>query len=175
MMTRIFSSLLAFLFASVCLAADAPASKALFDPNAEGAAKRIGPNGMAQPEVSYALAGNGIEVAIAANGTSSFPGIVIAPPAPWDLSAFGHVEARITNLGAAPVRLSLRVDDDGPWQSEPYSAEKISVKPGQSGTISTIFNTSKPKPSTSCGRLLANSSGPRCSSPVAKIPSAYSG
>ena len=140
MMTRIFSSLLAFLFASVCLAADAPASKALFDPNAEGAAKLVGPNGMAQPEVSYALAGNGIEVTIATNGTSSFPGIVIAPPAPWDLSAFGHVEARITNLGAAPVRLSLRVDDDGPWQSEPYSAEKISVKPGQSGTISTIFN-----------------------------------
>jgi beta-glucanase (GH16 family) len=130
----------ACLLAAAAYAADAPAPKLLFDPAATDAAKLVTNNGDKQPDVTYTVANGGIEVTIAANGTSSYPGIVITPPAPWDLSAFGHVEARIVNTGGSIVRLSLRVDDDGPWQDEPYSAEKITVKPGQSGTVSTIFN-----------------------------------
>ncbi|MBI3831442.1 MAG: glycoside hydrolase family 16 protein [Planctomycetes bacterium] len=120
-------------------AAELP-TKVLFDPAAIDAAKQVALNGSSQPEVACALADNGIEVTVAADGKSSFPGIVITPPAAWDLSAYGRIDARIVNLGASPLNLSLRADDDGPWQNEPYSAGKVTLKPHESGSVTAIFH-----------------------------------
>ena len=123
------------LFAHAAHAADGPTPKLLFDATAPNAIKQLAPNGPSQPEVSFKLVDKAIEVTIAANGKSSYPGIVLTPPTPWNLLGCGHVEAKITNTGTSFLRLSLRIDDNGPWQGEPYSAEKIGLKPGQSGTV----------------------------------------
>ncbi|MDQ2687712.1 MAG: glycoside hydrolase family 16 protein, partial [Armatimonadota bacterium] len=60
----------------------------------------------------------------------------------WDLSAFGHVEARVTNTGAQPLNLSLRVDNAGDWKDNPWNTESVSLKPGETGTVTTIFGYS---------------------------------
>ena len=88
--------------------------------------------------------GGGVSVTIAP-GKSQYPGITLKPQDDpvWDLSNYGHVEARITNTGEAPLRLNLRVDnphDDA--QKAAWNAEMLTLPPGQSGTIKTIFGYS---------------------------------
>ncbi|MGB8355431.1 MAG: family 16 glycosylhydrolase [Chthoniobacteraceae bacterium] len=77
-------------------------------------------------------------------GVSGYPGINIKPEgAPvWDLSKYGHVEARITNMGDKNLSLSLRVDNAGDWHEGPWNTESFSLKPATSGTISVIFGYS---------------------------------
>ena len=57
----------------------------------------------------------------------------------WDLSAFGHVEARVVNTGAHASRLLLRVDNAGDWKKSPYSTGQIDLAPGESGTVKAVF------------------------------------
>jgi beta-glucanase (GH16 family) len=81
----------------------------------------------------------GLSVAIAA-GDSGYPGIGIKPDgAAWDLSSFGHVEARIANTGAKELDLNLRLDNAGDWQKDPWNTESIRIKPGETGTAAVIF------------------------------------
>jgi len=73
-------------------------------------------------------------------GKEDYPGIRIPPDGgSWDLAAYGHVEARVVNTGDKPLFLSLRVDNAGNWQDNPWNTESITLAPGASGTISTIF------------------------------------
>jgi len=90
-------------------------------------------------QVTTALSTSGLTVTIQP-GADNYPGINIKPRgASWDLSAFGHVEARITNTGAKPISIALRVDNDGNWQDNPWNTESITIDPGKSGTAKTIF------------------------------------
>jgi beta-glucanase (GH16 family) len=57
----------------------------------------------------------------------------------WDLSAFGHVEARVVNAGAQDARLVLRVDNEGDWQKSPFSTAQIDLPPGERGTLKVVF------------------------------------
>lgn len=77
-------------------------------------------------------------------GNDNYPGITIlpGPSKTWDLSSFGHVVVSITNTGEKPLQLTIRVDDDGPWQSNPWNAENMSVPPGQSVSKKVIFGYS---------------------------------
>ena len=76
-------------------------------------------------------------------GKEGYPGIKLAPKdGTWDLSAFGHVEARVVNTGAKPISISLRVDNSGDWQDGPWNTESVYLKPGNAGTITTIFGYS---------------------------------
>ena len=76
-------------------------------------------------------------------GKEEYPGIAVKPTgAPWNLSAFGHVEAQIVNTGQKPLFLALRVDDAGDWSTNPTNTESITLKPGESGVIKTIFGYS---------------------------------
>ena len=73
-------------------------------------------------------------------GADAYPGVTIKPESPtWDLSAFGHVEAKVTNLGDAPLALVLQIDNAGDWHNAPWNAEQVTIKPGASGTVSVIF------------------------------------
>jgi beta-glucanase (GH16 family) len=81
----------------------------------------------------------GLVVSIAA-GAADYPGLGIKPEgAAWDLSAYGHVAARLVNTGAGELSLNLRVDNAGEWQKDPWNTESIRLKPGEAGTATVIF------------------------------------
>lgn len=90
-------------------------------------------------EVSTTLTGGHVQVSIAP-GKSDYPGVSVVPPnGAWDLSKYGHVEAKFTNTGTKPIALSLRVDNAGNWQDNPWNTETLTLAPGVSGTVKTIF------------------------------------
>ncbi len=83
--------------------------------------------------------GTGLGVRIDA-GDDGYPGLAIIPsPGSWNLSPYGHVQARVINTGDTPLHLSLRVDNAGDWKQNPWNTESKSIKPGESGTIKVIF------------------------------------
>ena len=77
-------------------------------------------------------------------GRDAYPGVILKPGSavPWDLSAFGHVESRVSNLGTAPMTVVLQVDNAGDWRNAPWNAEPVSLKPGATATVSVIFGHS---------------------------------
>jgi hypothetical protein len=79
-------------------------------------------------------------------GKDEYPGVTLKPAAPWDLSAFGHIEARVTNLGTKQLPLTLRVDDTGPWQDNPWNSNNAYIEPGKTSTATTIFGYTWGKP-----------------------------
>ena len=73
-------------------------------------------------------------------GEEGYPGVTLAPSGKaWDLSAYGHVDACVKNLGTKAVSVCLRIDDDGDWQANPWNAENLYLKAGETGTIKVIF------------------------------------
>lgn len=74
------------------------------------------------------------------SGQESYPGVHIKPTrGPWDLSAYGHVQARLVNTGAKPILVSLRVDGqtaEGEWGS---NTETTSIQPGGTGVAKVYF------------------------------------
>ncbi|CAN5568953.1 hypothetical protein BH09VER1_BH09VER1_30980 [soil metagenome] len=119
-------------------AGDAAAPLVLFDPAAPGGVELAVAQG-GESDVQAAVANGGIDVKIVANGKTGFPGFTITPTQPWDASKYGHVEAKVTNNGTKPVRISVRADNAGPWQENRYSATVLTVKPGQTLVVPAIF------------------------------------
>ena len=133
---------LLLLAATVCFSA-APswaqnAPKALFNPADAGADKFFTPT---SEQVTVAKADPGVQVTIVP-GKEGYPGLSLRLAEPADLSNYGHVEAKITNTGTKSLSISLRVDNAGRWQDNPWNTETITLKPGATGTVSTIFGFS---------------------------------
>lgn len=73
-------------------------------------------------------------------GDETYPGIRIAPGGdPWNLSAFGHVEAAVRNTGEMPLRINLRVDNAPASGQDPWNTESAEIQPGETVTFKTIF------------------------------------
>jgi len=91
-------------------------------------------------QVSFKTGADGISVTIQP-GKEGYPGITLTPSSGkvFDLSAHGHVEAKVTNTGTKPLGINLRLDNDGDWKTNPYNAESATIKPGESGVVSLIF------------------------------------
>ncbi|HZK80271.1 MAG TPA: hypothetical protein VFC46_04370, partial [Humisphaera sp.] len=126
--------------------APAPAEKSLLDLTAGNAnlAKILTPScAQVTAEPSKNPATPGLVVTIQP-GKDNYPGVAIKPAAggAWDLSRYGHVEIRATNLGSKPLGLVLRVDNAGDWRTEPWNTEQSTIEPGQTGTITTMFGYS---------------------------------
>ncbi len=106
--------------------------------------KRISPqygsNGQVSAAVSQDPAAPGLVITIKP-GKAGYPGLNLKPAEgkAWDLSAFGHVEARVVNTGAKPALFALRVDNAGDWHNAPWNTEQTYLKPGQAGTVTVIF------------------------------------
>ena len=92
-------------------------------------------------QVSHASGPEGLTLTIAP-GNEGYPGVTLAPAQPWNLAAYGHVEAHVRNLGAKPVTVCLRVDGDGDWKDNPWNAENLYLQPGATGTVKVIFGHS---------------------------------
>jgi beta-glucanase (GH16 family) len=127
----------AFALAGGPLRADDPAPKPLIDQTSPTAIKQVRAN-FGDPVFSVDASGISVQLPAA---RSNFPGIQVIPPdgtAAWDLSPYGDVEAKITNTGTNPLRLTMRVD--GRAQDQPASdAETTGIKPGESKVFKVIF------------------------------------
>ncbi|MBM3499129.1 MAG: hypothetical protein FJX74_10715, partial [Armatimonadetes bacterium] len=102
-----------------------------------------------QPEqVSVARVADGSGVVVTCRpGKSDYPGIVLRPEGEgWDLSAYGHVEAKVANLGQVTSGVSLRIDNAGDWTTNPWNSETAWLKPGESATVRIRFGYSWGKP-----------------------------
>jgi beta-glucanase (GH16 family) len=99
----------------------------------------VAPNGGCEPDITYTVTKDGVDITVQPNGKSSFPGVMITPAQPWDASGYGHMEVKVTNNGTKPFRANLRLDNEGPWQENRWSASVITIKPGQSTVVPAVF------------------------------------
>ena len=132
------------LAASLAFADGGVQPKPLFEPTLSGAAAQLRPNANCDAQLTTEFDGDAMLLTIAL-GESPWPGVFILPAggAPsWDLSLWGHVEAKITNLGATQVALTLRVDNASIPGQNPWNAEMARINPGQSTTVRTYFGYS---------------------------------
>ncbi len=129
-----------FALAPVARAQEAAKPLPLVDPAADGAAQRFIPtSNQVTVAPSEDPAAPGLIITIAA-GDEGYPGARLTPPGDkWDLSAFGHVEAKLTNTGKSGFTVALRVDNAGDWQKNPWNTEQIFLKPGATTTQRVIF------------------------------------
>jgi beta-glucanase (GH16 family) len=141
-------SLLAFaLLVQAGLAADEK-PLLLFDGTASGANLLLVPN---TPQVTVspsvnATAQAGVGVTIKP-GEEGYPMVTLAAKGgKWDLGAFGHIEARITNTTAVPITVSLRVNNEGNWQEYPWNSENLYLAAGETGTVGVRFGYSWGQP-----------------------------
>ena len=105
--------------------------------------KRVSPQWGAEGQVTAAPSKDpatpGLMISIQP-GKAGYPGVYVKPgDGKWDLSAFGHVEARIVNSGKTAALLAIRVDNPGDWQKAPWNTEQTYLKPGERGTVTVIF------------------------------------
>ena len=114
------------------------APKFLIDPASPKAAAQLKPS---TDQVTATTAANGVTVTIA-GGPEGYPGIAITPEggAPWDLTPWGRVEAKITNLGDSGLALALRVDNKLDGSS--CNTEGVNLKPGETKVVKVIFGYS---------------------------------
>lgn len=122
-----------FLAATLSLHAE---EIALFGPDVHGSDALVFPNGGKQPDVSFAADPDGVAVTVEAPGVSSFPGVFIKPPSPWDVSGHGRIEATVTNTSAQPIRVFLRVDDD----AGDTGTNSVGIPPGEKRAVAVYLD-----------------------------------
>lgn len=84
----------------------------------------------------------GIDVSVQP-GADAYPGVSLKPESgAWDLSKYGHVEARIANTGTQPLFIALRIDNAGDWKDNPWNSESTTIAPGQAGIVKVLFGRS---------------------------------
>jgi|GEM_PF-440550 len=152
--THIIALLFAFLTYFPVSGDDIPTTpeappKPLVDLNSADAVSRFVPDDQANGQVTVAPGKDPNSVTLTiAPGTSSYPGVWIKPPdgKPWDLSAYGHVEAKMTNLGTDKAVVVIRMDDDSDG-GQTNNAEKFVLKPGETRVCKALFGYSWGSPS----------------------------
>ena len=138
-----WTSAMLILVAAADLRAQSTPTRVVFDPQQFEQLAIKPSSAQVKTELSRDAAAPGI-VLSAASGPDGYPGIELTPKTgtAWDLSPFGHVAATVTNLGAKPVGVHLRIDNDADWQLGPSNSESVYLAPGKSGTITIIFGYS---------------------------------
>jgi beta-glucanase (GH16 family) len=133
-------------FIAPCLRADdavsevgAIAPRPLVDLSTSGVESKFAPSS-AQVTVTPGTNPTGVIVTVQP-GPADFPGVTLKPNGgtPWDLSPFGHIEARLTNLAARPMGIALRIDGAN-WQNN--SGSITWIKPGETATAKVYFGYS---------------------------------
>lgn len=114
------------------------APKFLIDPKSPAAATQITTDPKDQGQTTTTLGADGITVNIA-GGPAGYPGIILKSEtgAPWDLTPWGHVRAKITNLGTERLSMGMRLDNKNDGNS--CNAEILGLNPGESKEIKVTF------------------------------------
>jgi beta-glucanase (GH16 family) len=113
-----------------------PAPKPLVDLHSQETLKQIRQN---YGDPVYTIDAQGITVQLPA-ARANYPGIQVfaLPGTTWDLSPYGHVEAKVRNTSSALIRFSMRVD--GVASGSPATnTETIAIKPGETKVLKVIF------------------------------------
>lgn len=135
------SCLPVFLLASMPLAASAGAEPMpLVGLSAEAADPGVtftGNGGTAQ--IIDGDAGKVLAITIGKDG-GHWPGVNIAPKrGAWDLADYSAVRFSITNTSGLRIRVHGRVDNPGDWRKKPWSVNAVTLRPGQSKTLTVPF------------------------------------
>jgi len=151
-------SALALLPASVTKAEEpsgsAIAPRPLVDLSAAGSEARFSVDGGNKAQVTVTKGPDNHSVVVNITpGPAGFPGVSLKPESgSWDLSPFGHIQAKVTNLGTEKMSIGLRVDDSRGWENN--DSEVFYLKPGESITGKVIFGYSYGRP----GKAIKSSS-----------------
>ena len=142
--SRLQTCLLAALLALPGLADDP--DLALLDLTDEACLERLKTDQPDQVTIARATDAPGV-VVTCRPGEAAYPGIVLKPEGDvWDLSAYGHVEAKVANVGTVTSGVSLRIDNAGDWTTNPWNSETAWLKAGESATVRIRFGYSWGKP-----------------------------
>ncbi|HEY3328999.1 MAG TPA: glycoside hydrolase family 16 protein [Capsulimonadaceae bacterium] len=134
------------LIAPLHCAVGAP-TKSLVDLTVPGAESRFTPSGGSNGQVTITAvpdkAAPGVVVNIAP-GSAGWPAAVLKPAdgTPWDLSAYDHIDVKLVNMGQARLFATVRIDNAGNWQDNPWNAEMADLQPGQGTTVHVMFGRS---------------------------------
>ena len=134
-------AILAAVAAGLVWGDGAQMQRALFEANLPGAADQLKVGGGAQGQVSWKIIENGFTAKLEP-GKSQWPGVMVVPPngkAKWDLSLWGHVEAKVTNLGSGEVQLFMRVDNPSEPGKSPWNTEPLNLKAGET-TLAKLYD-----------------------------------
>lgn len=117
--------------------------KPLIDLSSAEIVQQFKTSGASSSQVNIAHSTQGVDVTVQP-GTAQYPGFEYRPAGGnLDLSSYGHIELKVTNTGAKPVSISLRIDNKeterGPAGS---NTESLAVKPGQTGLLTLYFGYS---------------------------------
>ena len=145
----------ALLFAFACESSlvwaenegSAPAPMPLIDFSSPDAGKQVQPaKGVpAGSTVTVDKAGIVANFTPRQKGDADHPGFHVFPAAGkfWDLSAYGHVEAKITNTGDRQLMAVMHVSDEGDGYWSESKLEFATIKPGETKTLRVIFGYQK--------------------------------
>jgi hypothetical protein len=141
------------LGAATADAQSAVAPKLLFDPSSPTAAKQLEivkvdfkrPDAP-PPYTSYTLTKTSLDITTPGYvpGAADHPGIHIYPAegSSWDLSQYGHIDAKVTNTGDKVFGINLHViGSEGYWTEQ--NSEFVNVPPGESRIVKVIFGNSR--------------------------------
>ncbi len=120
-------------------AGKAPAPKLLIDFTSPDAGKQVAPS-KGVPASIITVDKTGIAMSFPVQ-PAPHSGVHVTPATgtSWDLSAYGHIEAKVTNLGPKSLPFVMHVvsDAEGWWVEE--NAEFIDVKPGDTKILTVYF------------------------------------
>ena len=133
------SWIIATMLAASAIAQEGPAAapKFLYNENPSLSAGKIAD---AHATLTVTPRNGGLDVVVAGS-PEGYPGFAFVPSSGtvWDLSAWGHVKAKVTNTGTVGLMVSMRVDNNGEWKDSPWNTESIYLKPGESKFLKVIF------------------------------------
>ncbi|HEY0256548.1 MAG TPA: glycoside hydrolase family 16 protein [Candidatus Methylacidiphilales bacterium] len=118
-------------------------TKNLLDISAAGSEANFTPDDQANGQVAISRNADPAGVVLTiAQGTSKYPGVVVNPSEgkPWDCSAFGHIEARVTNLGTTRFPIVMVVADSPDGKNS--SSDVVRLNPGQTSILKVVFGYS---------------------------------
>jgi beta-glucanase (GH16 family) len=133
--------ILAFQCIIVCgYAQTGTVTKDLLPLNSPELASLIEPEEAAAGQITTSNGPDGVLVNVKA-GDFPFPGITVHPVGEkaWNLSAYGHIDAKVTNTSASPINFCLRVDNDAANGDRTWNTSGLKIPAGQSGTIRVYF------------------------------------
>lgn len=90
---------------------------------------------------SVVVDNSGVEPALVMNfKKGAYPNVKFpCPEGGWNLETYRGIEVKLTNTGEEKIRAALRVDNPGKHSDQPWNTDTLSLMPGETKTIHSIF------------------------------------
>jgi hypothetical protein len=98
-------------------------------------------------KASYVAVDGGQALRVDTIAEGKQPGLTLRPPrGKWNAWLFTTIEMEVTNLGASPLRIALRVDNPGANGAKNCVTGYLRLEPGESGTLARELTRTAPAP-----------------------------